>query len=108
MSQQPFYADLDRWRGILPTKEGNLGKGILKIVNFVYELPSVLTRYIIKDNEYLYLSGSGYTLRILFAPHRRSMTPEFPWLTAIIAFPLIAALAIPVLPDPDGDRKSVV
>lgn len=27
---------------------------------------------------------------------------EFPWLTAIIAFPLIAALAIPVLPDPDG------
>jgi NAD(P)H-quinone oxidoreductase subunit 4 len=30
------------------------------------------------------------------------MTPEFPWLTAIIAFPLIAALAIPVLPDTDG------
>jgi NAD(P)H-quinone oxidoreductase subunit 4 len=27
---------------------------------------------------------------------------EFPWLTAIIAFPLIAALAIPVLPDPNG------
>ena len=30
------------------------------------------------------------------------MISEFPWLTAIIAFPLIAALAIPVLPDPDG------
>jgi NAD(P)H-quinone oxidoreductase subunit 4 len=30
------------------------------------------------------------------------MTPDFPWLTAIIAFPLIAALAIPVLPDTDG------
>jgi NAD(P)H-quinone oxidoreductase subunit 4 len=30
------------------------------------------------------------------------MMSEFPWLTAIIAFPLIAALAIPVLPDPDG------
>ena len=30
------------------------------------------------------------------------MTPEFPWLSAIIAFPLIAALAIPVLPDTDG------
>ena len=27
---------------------------------------------------------------------------EFPWLTAIIAFPIIAALAIPVLPDPNG------
>ena len=48
MSQQPFYADLDRWRGILPTKKGNLGKGILKIVNFVYKLLSVLTRYIIE------------------------------------------------------------
>lgn len=30
------------------------------------------------------------------------MISEFPWLTAIIAFPLIAALAIPVLPDPNG------
>jgi NAD(P)H-quinone oxidoreductase subunit 4 len=30
------------------------------------------------------------------------MTSEFPWLTAIIAFPLIAALAIPVLPDTNG------
>jgi NAD(P)H-quinone oxidoreductase subunit 4 len=30
------------------------------------------------------------------------MISEFPWLTVIIAFPLIAALAIPVLPDPDG------
>ena len=30
------------------------------------------------------------------------MNPEFPWLSAIIAFPLIAALAIPVLPDTDG------
>lgn len=30
------------------------------------------------------------------------MISQFPWLTAIIAFPLIAALAIPVLPDPDG------
>ncbi len=30
------------------------------------------------------------------------MMSEFPWLTAIIAFPLIAALAIPVLPDTDG------
>jgi NAD(P)H-quinone oxidoreductase subunit 4 len=30
------------------------------------------------------------------------MTPEFPWLSAIIAFPLIAAVAIPVLPDADG------
>jgi NAD(P)H-quinone oxidoreductase subunit 4 len=30
------------------------------------------------------------------------MNPEFPWLTAIIAFPLIAALAIPVLPDTNG------
>jgi NAD(P)H-quinone oxidoreductase subunit 4 len=29
------------------------------------------------------------------------MNPEFPWLSAIIAFPLIAALAIPVLPDPN-------
>jgi NAD(P)H-quinone oxidoreductase subunit 4 len=32
----------------------------------------------------------------------RIMMSEFPWLTAIIAFPLIAALAIPVLPDTDG------
>ncbi len=30
------------------------------------------------------------------------MMSEFPWLTAIIAFPLIAALAIPVLPDANG------
>lgn len=30
------------------------------------------------------------------------MAPHFPWLTAIIAFPLIAALAIPVLPDSNG------
>jgi NAD(P)H-quinone oxidoreductase subunit 4 len=30
------------------------------------------------------------------------MISEFPWLTAIIAFPLLAALAIPVLPDTDG------
>jgi NAD(P)H-quinone oxidoreductase subunit 4 len=30
------------------------------------------------------------------------MISEFPWLTAIIAFPLIAALAIPVLPDTNG------
>ncbi len=30
------------------------------------------------------------------------MIYEFPWLTAIIAFPLIAALAIPVLPDTNG------
>jgi NAD(P)H-quinone oxidoreductase subunit 4 len=30
------------------------------------------------------------------------MISEFPWLTAILAFPLIAALAIPVLPDTDG------
>jgi NAD(P)H-quinone oxidoreductase subunit 4 len=30
------------------------------------------------------------------------MISEFPWLTALIAFPLIAALAIPVLPDTDG------
>jgi NAD(P)H-quinone oxidoreductase subunit 4 len=30
------------------------------------------------------------------------MNPEFPWLTAIIAFPLIAALAIPVIPDTDA------
>jgi NAD(P)H-quinone oxidoreductase subunit 4 len=30
------------------------------------------------------------------------MISDFPWLTAIIAFPLIAALAIPVLPDTDG------
>ncbi len=30
------------------------------------------------------------------------MISEFPWLTAIIAFPLVAALAIPVLPDTDG------
>ncbi len=30
------------------------------------------------------------------------MAPHFPWLTAIIAFPLIAALAIPVLPDANG------
>jgi NAD(P)H-quinone oxidoreductase subunit 4 len=30
------------------------------------------------------------------------MISEFPWLTAIIAFPLIAALALPVLPDTDG------
>jgi NAD(P)H-quinone oxidoreductase subunit 4 len=30
------------------------------------------------------------------------MNPEFPWLSAIIAFPLIAALAIPVIPDPNG------
>ncbi len=30
------------------------------------------------------------------------MISEFPWLTAIIAFPIIAALAIPVLPDTNG------
>jgi NAD(P)H-quinone oxidoreductase subunit 4 len=30
------------------------------------------------------------------------MAPHFPWLTAIIAFPLVAALAIPVLPDASG------
>ncbi len=30
------------------------------------------------------------------------MISDFPWLTAIIAFPLIAALAIPVLPDTNG------
>jgi NAD(P)H-quinone oxidoreductase subunit 4 len=30
------------------------------------------------------------------------MISEFPWLTAILAFPLVAALAIPVLPDTDG------
>ena len=30
------------------------------------------------------------------------MIYEFPWLNAIIAFPLIAALAIPVLPDTNG------
>jgi NAD(P)H-quinone oxidoreductase subunit 4 len=30
------------------------------------------------------------------------MISEFPWLTAIIAFPLIAALAIPLIPDTDG------
>jgi NAD(P)H-quinone oxidoreductase subunit 4 len=30
------------------------------------------------------------------------MISEFPWLTTIIAFPLLAALAIPVLPDPNG------
>jgi NAD(P)H-quinone oxidoreductase subunit 4 len=30
------------------------------------------------------------------------MNPEFPWLSAIIAFPLIAAVAIPVIPDPNG------
>lgn len=30
------------------------------------------------------------------------MAPHFPWLTAIIAFPLIAAFAIPVLPDSNG------
>ena len=35
-------------------------------------------------------------------PRRLSMIPEFPWLTAIIAFPLLAALVIPVLPDTDG------
>jgi NAD(P)H-quinone oxidoreductase subunit 4 len=27
---------------------------------------------------------------------------QFPWLTAILLFPLVAALAIPVLPDKDG------
>ncbi len=30
------------------------------------------------------------------------MISEFPWLSAIIAFPLIAAVAIPVLPDTNG------
>jgi NAD(P)H-quinone oxidoreductase subunit 4 len=30
------------------------------------------------------------------------MISEFPWLTAMIAFPLVAALAIPILPDTDG------
>jgi NAD(P)H-quinone oxidoreductase subunit 4 len=30
------------------------------------------------------------------------MISEFPWLTAILAFPVIAALAIPVLPDKNG------
>jgi NAD(P)H-quinone oxidoreductase subunit 4 len=30
------------------------------------------------------------------------MISEFPWLTAIIAFPLIAALAIPFIPDTNG------
>jgi hypothetical protein len=31
----------------LGTKEGNLSKGILTVVNFVYDLPSALTKYII-------------------------------------------------------------
>jgi NAD(P)H-quinone oxidoreductase subunit 4 len=35
------------------------------------------------------------------------MISEFPWLTAIIAFPLIAALAIPVLPDTDGKNVRI-
>ncbi len=30
------------------------------------------------------------------------MTDQFPWLTAIIALPLIASLLIPILPDKDG------
>src|ERR671933_2999128 len=30
------------------------------------------------------------------------MTAQFPWLTIIILFPLLASLAIPVLPDKDG------
>jgi NAD(P)H-quinone oxidoreductase subunit 4 len=30
--------------------------------------------------------------------------PQFPWLTAIILLPLVAALVIPVLPDKDGQR----
>jgi NAD(P)H-quinone oxidoreductase subunit 4 len=30
------------------------------------------------------------------------MTSEFPWLTAIIAFPIVAALAIPAIPDTNG------
>jgi NAD(P)H-quinone oxidoreductase subunit 4 len=29
---------------------------------------------------------------------------QFPWLTAIVLFPLVASLAIPVLPDKDGTR----
>jgi NAD(P)H-quinone oxidoreductase subunit 4 len=29
---------------------------------------------------------------------------QFPWLTAIVLFPLVASLAIPVLPDRDGTR----
>jgi len=29
---------------------------------------------------------------------------QFPWLTAIILLPLVASLAIPVLPDKDGKR----
>ena len=32
------------------------------------------------------------------------MAAQFPWLTAIVLLPLIASLAIPVLPDKDGKR----
>jgi NAD(P)H-quinone oxidoreductase subunit 4 len=32
------------------------------------------------------------------------MTEQFPWLTAIVLLPLVAALLIPVLPDKDGKR----
>ncbi|MBD0390279.1 MAG: NADH-quinone oxidoreductase subunit M, partial [Nostoc sp. C3-bin3] len=32
------------------------------------------------------------------------MPDQFPWLTAIILLPLVASLAIPVLPDKDGNR----
>jgi NAD(P)H-quinone oxidoreductase subunit 4 len=30
------------------------------------------------------------------------ITPQIPWLTAIIAFPFLAALAIPIIPDKEG------
>ena len=32
------------------------------------------------------------------------MSAEFPWLTAITLFPLLAALPIPILPDKYGNR----
>ncbi|MEM8829532.1 MAG: NAD(P)H-quinone oxidoreductase subunit 4, partial [Cyanobacteria bacterium P01_G01_bin.19] len=30
------------------------------------------------------------------------MVASFPWLTAIILFPLLASLAIPIIPDKEG------
>lgn len=32
------------------------------------------------------------------------MVAQFPWLTAIVLFPLVAALGVPLLPDKDGKR----
>gem|GEM_PF-3935317 len=35
------------------------------------------------------------------------MVAQFPWLTAIIFLPLLAALAIPLIPDKEGKTSSI-